>query len=211
MHAYRTDAQNRDKVRFYIILGAILLTLLLYYLLQVFKVAVPWYIECIGTPTAASFYGIFHWFFDNFLWCYRIRQFRPFSAIPDIRGTWKGELHSSYNNTNIEVVVFIRQTWEKLSIQLESDTSRSYTTMSVLNPDGDEHSGLQYVYHNIPRPFGTTPDHWGYSDLQLSPDDKTLTGSYATIGRSRNRGTITLHLVTKEILAYEEALKRPLL
>jgi hypothetical protein len=208
MHAYETNAQNRDTVYFYMMLVATLLALLLYYPLQLLNVTLPWYIACIGTPTIASFYAILRYFFDNFLWRYKIGQMRLFSAIPDIRGTWKGELHSSYNNTHVEVVLFISQTWTKLSGQLESPTSKSYTTMADLKVDAGENSGLSYEYHNVPKTFSITPEHRGCSQLQLSLDGNTLTGRYYTNSRSKNTGTIILHRITKEILSYQEALKR---
>jgi hypothetical protein len=209
MHPYDSDAKNSARMLFYITLAAAILTFFLYYLQEIFYVAVPWYIGwMIDAPTIGSFYGIFYKLFDNFLWRYTLKRLRPFSTIPDLKGTWKGELVSSYNNTAIQVIVYIHQTWSKLLLELESDTSRSYTIMAKLNVKPGRENGLRYEYYNELKKFGTTPEHRGSGHLLPSSDGKTLTGKYYTSEGSSNTGTIILHLLTKEILDYEEALTR---
>lgn len=204
MHAYATNAKERENIPRYIAVVAVIAAVLLTPIFQVLSWPIIWY---IGTPAVASFYALFLWLFDSFLWSKKIGPL-PLSHIPDIRGTWVGTLHSSFHNTEVQVVMYIYQTWSKLSIKLKTASSKSSTTMAVLTIDAGNESDLKYAYRNEGNAFGTTPDHSGTAHVNLSPNGKTLEGKYYTSEGSNNTGTITLKLLSREYLSHEDSLEQ---
>ncbi len=202
MHPYTADAEERENIPKHLALPAIALAIAFGYLLQTLKIPIPWYVD---TPAVVGFYGIAFWLFDNFLWRMKLGSISPFSKIPDIRGTWVGKIRSSFQNTEVLVVVHIRQTWSKLSMELESDNSKSSTIMAALNIDD---SSLRYEYRNEPRQYGNPPEHRGTGHLHILPDRKTVKGKYYTSEGSNNTGTIVLHFLGREIIEREAALQQ---
>lgn len=205
MHAYATDV-DRKGVPIVIAIISIGVTLLFLYVIQTFKITIPWWVD---TPSVMGFYGILYTLYDRVLWRQQIGNIR-LSNIPDVRGVWAGELTSSYNNeTKIDIVFYIHQTWSKIAIRTETITSTSFTTMAALNTDESLDPGLKYEYLSEPGAFATPTMqiHKGFGHLQLSIDGRMLTGSYYT-GRGRQTyGTIKLHFISKQKVSREEALK----
>lgn len=204
MHAYATNAKDREFIFQLLAVIAVIAAFLLNSLIQVFKLPIPWFID---TPAVASFYAIFLWLYNGYLWSKKLGPM-PFSQIPDIRGTWAGKIHSSFHNIEIEVAVCIKQSWLKLSVKLETDTSVSFTTMAAFNVDAGGDSGLKYEYRNEGKVYGLTPDHRGTGHIYLLPDCKTLEGKYYTSEGSNNTGTIVLKLISRELLSRADALEQ---
>ena len=200
MHPYNIKMKNRRGVLKSLAVLAVALATGFNYLIQVLRIPIPWYID---TPTVASFFGIILWIFDKFFWRMRIGPL-SIAQIPDLSGTWVGEIHSSYQNMIVPVVIHIRQTWEEMSIELESETSFSRTETAEFNIDGNT---LSYTYQNEPKRYGRTPEHKGDACLHLSSDYKKLDGKYFTSKGSHNHGTISLTFLEREIKDYEEALR----
>jgi hypothetical protein len=203
MHAYATNTKDRENIPKYLTVGAVAVALLFNTFVQNFKLPIPWYID---TPAVASFYGLFLLLFDKYLWRWKLGPIR-LSTIPDIRGTWVGKIHSSYNNIEVQVVVYIQQTWSKLSIKLDTQNSTSFTIMASLNVNADNDSSLRYEYQNEGKAYGPTPDHRGTGHLHLPFDHKLLEGKYYTSEGSNNTGTLVLHFISREYLDRQEALK----
>src|SRR6266699_5011206 len=205
MHSYTTDAKDREAVPALLAVLAVGTTLLFNYLLEILQLRIPWWIDA---PAVMGFYGLFHNLFDNILWRVQLGPVR-FSSIPDIRVVWAGKIKSSYNNgVEIPVVFYIRQTWSKLSIQLETDNSRSFSTMAALNTDEATECFLRYEYLNEPAVFGAVSmqSHRGTGHLYISSDNKAMNGDYYT-GRGRqNMGTIVLQFISRTLLKREDAL-----
>lgn len=205
MHAYATDV-DRKGVPIVIAIISIGVTLLFLYITQALKITIPWWAD---TPSVMGFYGILYTIYDRFLWQQHIGSIR-FSNIPDVSGVWAGELTSSYNNeTKIDIVFYIHQTWSRIAIRTETATSTSFTTMAALNTDESLDPGLKYEYLSEPGAFATPTMqiHKGFGHLQLSTDGRSMTGNYYT-GRGRQTyGTIKLHFISKKKISREEALK----
>lgn len=206
MHAYATDAKDRESIALWLAASAVAATLLLNYVLKVLKLQIPWWVDA---PSVMGFYGLLHTVFDNFVWQLQFGSVR-FSEIPIIQGTWVGIVRSSYEGgTEVrEVLMYVRQTWSKISIQLETDRSRSSSTMAAVNTEKVFESGLKYEYVNEPSALSveTMQPHRGTAHLRLAPDRITLEGDYFT-GRSRqNIGEMVFRLVSSKRLTRHEAL-----
>lgn len=206
MHEYATDV-DRSKVLIILAILAIAITVGINTLVQKWAIQFPWWSD---SPSVMLFYGIIYGLYNQFLWRQHVGP-RPLSKIPDVSGVWAGVLTSSYNQgTKINAVVYINQTWSKISIRLETETSSSYTIMAALNTDEFLDPGLKYEYLSEPGAFAkeTMHIHRGTGNLRLSIDGKTLSGEYYT-GRGRqNFGSLVLYFVSKQKMSREEALKR---
>lgn len=208
MHTYATDAKDRESIPLWLAALAVAATLFLNYLLKVLKLQVPWWVDA---PSVMGFYGLFYALFDNLLWRLQFRSIH-LSEIPNIRGTWVGTVKSSYGGgTEVRgVILYVRQTWSKLSVQIETETSRSYSTMAVVNTNNSSESGLKYEYINEPGTFSlqTMQTHRGTANLRLDPDGITLKGEYYT-GRGRqNIGDMVFRRVSNQFLTREAALNQ---
>lgn len=206
MHAYATDV-NRDKILITLAVVAVAVTFGVNALVQRWMIQFPWWLD---SPSVMLFYGFLYLLYDQLLWRLRIGTI-PLSKIPDVGGVWAGVLTSSYNNgTKINIVFYIRQSWSRIAIRTETETSTSFTTMAALYTEDYPYPGLKYEYLSEPGAFATSTMqiHKGTGHLLLSPDIKILNGEYYT-GRGRQTvGALELRFVSKEKLGREEALKR---
>lgn len=208
MHNYTTDAKDRKSIPLWLAFLAVAATLLLNYVLKALSLKVPWWIDA---PSVMGFYGLIYTLFDQFIWQLQLGYVR-FSEIPNIQGTWVGVIRSSYNGgTEVRgVLLYIRQTWTKISIQLETDKSRSCSTMAAVNTEKFSEAGLKYEFMNEPSALSiqTMQPHRGTTHLRLTPDGITLKGDYFT-GRGRqNIGEMVFRLVSRKSLTRQEALQR---
>lgn len=203
MHAYSTDAPDREFLPKAFAAGAVAITLFVNWLVPTLGLQVPWWIDA---PSVMGFYGLAQAAYDRLLWRQRYGVVR-LSAIPDLRGTWAGTIRSSHDPTRtISAVLYIDQTWTKLSVQLVTETSRSRSVMAAVSTTTPE---LGYEYVNEPGALATDTmhPHRGATHLHLSPDGTTLEGDYYT-GRGRqNVGELTFHRVSKETLSRDDALR----
>jgi len=208
MHAYATDAKDRESTQLWLAALAVAATLLLNYVLKLLKLQIPWWVDA---PSVMGFYGLLYTLFDNFLWQLQFGSV-SFSEIPNVQGTWVGVIRSSYGSgTEVRgVLMYIRQTWSKISVQLETEKSRSSSTMAAVNTERFSESGLKYEYMNEPSALSvqTMQLHRGTAHLRLAPDGITLRGNYFT-GRGRhNIGEMVFRLVCRKSLIRDEALQK---
>lgn len=208
MHSYATDAKDREWVLLWIAALAVVATLFLNYLLKVLNLQVPWWIDA---PSVMGFYGLFYQLFDEVVWALRLEPIR-FSNIPNLRGTWVGVIRSSYQNGTETrgVIIYIRQTWSKISVELETETSRSKSTMAAVYTEDSSEPGLKYEYTNEPgaRSPETMHSHRGMVNLVLSPDRKTLKGNYFTSRSRQTYGEMVFQRVSNKPLTRQEALQK---
>ncbi len=101
-----------------------------------------------------------------------------------------------------------------MAIELETEQSRSRTTMSALYEEQPGDVGLKYEYVSEPRNLAvqTMQTHRGVCTLAKTSSSKgnrlSLSGDYFT-GRGREtRGEITLRRVSRELLGFDAALKK---
>src|SRR5664280_2005661 len=93
--------------------------------------------------------------FERLLW--RIPPIARSLHRPILRGTWKGQLRSSWINPEtqqviapIEVFFLIRQTYSTVSLRLMTTESTSRSLVASLESPRDDVARLSSTYQNIP-------------------------------------------------------------
>lgn len=134
------------------------------------------------------------------------------STIRNLNGTWVGSITTTHNGgTTVPCVMRVRQTWTRMYIELETEQSRSRTTMSALYEDQPGDVGLKYEYVSEPRNLAvpTMQTHRGVCTLAITSTYEAiyLRGDYFT-GRGRNTlGEINLHHMSPKLVDYNVAIK----
>lgn len=136
MHAYATDATDRKVIPTILAVISVGLAIALSRTLEALGYQPPWYVD---TPSVMGFYGLLYFWFDKVGWRWGIKSAR-FSRIPDLRGTWKATLKSSYKDPSgksvtVDGSAHIRQSWTKLSIRIQFGSSTSCSTMGAINTE----------------------------------------------------------------------------
>ncbi|MBS0213165.1 MAG: hypothetical protein JSR26_08325 [Proteobacteria bacterium] len=156
--------------------------------------------------TAGAIYAGLIFLYEQWGW-------RWLSTIKNLNGTWVGSITTTHNGgTSVPCVMRLRQTWTRMAIELETEQSRSRTTMAALYDEQPGDVGLKYEYVSEPRNLAvqTMHAHRGVCTLAITTDSEEvrLSGDYFT-GRGREtRGEITLHRVSRELLGFDGALKK---
>jgi hypothetical protein len=93
--------------------------------------------------------------FDQFLW--RWPGIRRLSGRRLIRGTWRGELTSSWRDSTtgepsapVEVYLVIRQTYSDVAAKLLTPESKSRSVACTLTSTDEIHCSLAAIYMNTP-------------------------------------------------------------
>ena len=160
----------------------------------------------VAALSAGVIYGGLIFLSDQWGW-------RWLSTTKNLNGTWVGNITTTHNGgTSVPCVMRVRQTWTRMAIELETEQSRSRTTMAALYDDQPGDVGLKYEYVSEPRNLAvqTMHTHRGVCTLAIASDSEEprLSGDYFT-GRGREtRGEITLHRVTRELLGFDAALNK---
>lgn len=155
-----------------------------------------WSTLLLRGATPLVVFGFIHLVFSKRLWRSSFFRSRGLVSMPDLDGHWRGHIITSYKNqAKIPVSVTIRQTWDKLSVKLNTNESSSASFMGAIQCDGGEQCTLYYLYKNEPKMFvrETMHEHRGTVRLSISKDE--LRGDYYT-GRDRvTQGEISLKRV----------------
>ncbi len=124
-------------------------------------------------------------------WAWRLPVLYPwFVSTPDIQGTWKGEIISTWTDPNtgsrippLRAFMVIRQTFSSIRMQLISTDSSSELLGGALHRDIDGNHKIMGTYRNTPRLLrrDVSPIHYGsiMMDVIGSPPYK-LAGDYWT-------------------------------
>lgn len=204
MHSYASDSADR-KVAPWVIAGLAVVVAFAYSAFVAWRtIQVPWWVE---TPSIMSAYGLVYWLYNQHGWKWRIGPLR-LSEIPDVSGTWFGELSSNHaEGTEVFGMMHLHQTWSSLCVEFEFEKSRSYSVMAAVNVTPGPTEGLTFQYTNTPRhpATDTMSAHVGFNHIRLSPDGKTLEGDYFT-GRGRQTiGSMKLVRIGRERMSYKQA------
>ncbi|MFA5877917.1 MAG: hypothetical protein WC845_00950 [Candidatus Staskawiczbacteria bacterium] len=157
-------------------------------------------------PQAISVYAVICIIFTKWIWRWNI--FKGWLIkIPDIQGTWKGNLKNDWVNSEtskgldpIPVVLTIKQSFSSISCILMTKESTSYSTTADINLLNGDTLYLTYNYTN--RPKASIRDrsqiHDGASILKIIQKPKfILEGEYWT--SRKTRGDMNLNFVSREI------------
>lgn len=121
--------------------------------------------------------------FDTFLW-----RFFPLRVTkrPNIRGTWKAELHYRWPvgapQRNKRCYVLIRQTFSTISVRMFFDISTSESRSAAIEVTDDGQYKLWWSYLSMAREFDRdNPPHRGAAEVAISVSGTTtLDGQYWT-------------------------------
>lgn len=148
-------------------------------------------------PRVVSVIAVSIWLFDRYLW--RIPILHPLVVrVPDLNGTWKGELRSNYPHAQpaLRAYLSVRQTLTRVQARLMTETSASdLITGSVFIPtDGDP--TLVCVYRAAARLLGQrdNPPHRGTLMLEIHEGQATvLAGDYWTDRDTKGEARFSAH------------------
>jgi len=184
MHPYSIDTNARQTV--YFVLGIISFVI-------PSLVSSDWVTDFVGSKLSYPFgvgatFGIFFLFFDHVLW----KWLQVILKIPNLNGTWIAKGVSSYIDPDtgkpkeFAMEYRIKQTFTRIEICGENDTSTTRSTMASLEID---HALpiFRYAFENTPRNMADTElqRHPGLIQLRLSTSEK-MTGDYFS-GKHRLR------------------------
>jgi len=152
-------------------------------------------------PQAISVYAIIGIVFTKWLWRWKLLQ-GWLIKIPDLQGTWRGELKSDWINPetgkgidSIPMVLVIRQTFSSIKCTLMTKESSSYSTTADINiAPSSEDLYLTYNYTNRPKAIirDRSAIHDGASILKIiSKPNRCLEGEYWTSRKTRGEMTLT--------------------
>lgn len=204
MHGYASDSPFRGP-KVYFIFGALAIGAASLLRELAMLPPVTGYIDAAAL-SAGAIYGGMVLLYERWGW-------RWLSTLKNLNGTWVGTITTSHNGgTIVPCVMRVRQTWTRMAIELETQQSRSRTTMAALYEEQPGDIGLKYEYVCEPRNLAapTMQTHRGVCMLAIStgPNELRLSGNYFT-GRGREtRGEISLHRVSRALLGFNDALKK---
>ena len=189
MHSY--ELEGRATVVVAITGVSVLLVWLLHIGLGAVAFDPQWW---LSVPSFAGCYSGLHWLFDRYVWRLGLLRKLKLILLPDLNGTWVGEVKSSYNwdGSAHSVSAVIMQRWSKVVIRLETENSRSRSISASLRTTDLTNPELSYQYINEPKSNapGAMAMHRGTATLELI--GSRLEGDYYT-GRGRGEvGTVTL-------------------
>ena len=194
MHSY--DVEGRGRVVVALTTGSFLLVWLLHVGLAAINFSPEWW---LSVPSFAGVYSVMHWLFDRHLWRSGFLRKLGLLIVPDLNGTWRGEVNSSYGSegSTASVSAKIMQRWTKLSIALETAHSRSRSFSASFRTENVPRPEIFYMYINEPK--GRAPEtmqmHRGTVSLELTGE--SLEGDYYTGRGRREIGTLKLTRVSQ--------------
>ena len=192
MHDYSISGYGRFRFVYFLTMLAVLL-------LPLVTTLGGWIGVTTNLTTFSVFAGLF-FIFDNWLWRQQVVSW--FLKTPDLAGQW---ICSGKTNSVDGVArdwsgkITISQTWSKISIALETETSTSISIIARLNSVAGQGFQLIYNYSNEtkvrdPKLLG----HAGTSKLLISKDLKSATGTYFNDHPRPTSGSMVWKRIKKE-------------
>jgi hypothetical protein len=146
-----------------------------------------------ATITIGLIYFILHYAFNNYIW--KLQFFK----IPDLSGKWKviGRTLNEDGTIKYEWTanIGIEQNWEKIIINLKTDTSQSFSQTATLEKQHGLGSWLlSYSYKNEPKinQSHELNAHKGYCQIEFDTDITTGDASYFNNNGRRTFGQMQL-------------------
>lgn len=194
MHPYSLDNSIRRWV--YITIAIISLSIPQYFeeLQVLFGIAKP-----VGiTISFGAIFGIIYFLFDNFIWKLLIYT----KTVISLDGKWNVKGISSYKDENgknftFDMYVIIKQTFTKIEIYTETESSTSKSNMASIELNHAQPI-FQYTFENIPKNMANDElqRHPGLMKLRIE-SNTAMSGDYFS-GKHRLRyGELTFNKVTR--------------
>jgi hypothetical protein len=193
MNVFGTDSAERTTVPIALALISIGAAWLVSLLLSAAGIQVPWYLDA---PSPFALFGLLFAAFDRTIWNKSWVRRAGIVRVPDLRGSWKGTLVSSYDNVARTVEVTIHQTWRTILVTMQSDHSGSRSTVAAIFVSDPVGPILTYQYRNDPRAIAPATMHKHDGTATVVFTGRRLDGDYYA-GRGRlSVGTIALERQT---------------
>lgn len=191
MTHYSLDTNIRNTI--YFIIAA--LSILIFFFLQNLQEFLAY---DLVAPSAMIIFGVTAYVHDVFLWKFSL--FRFVTGIPDLNGNWEGEIVSwvsPSNHDRLNVSATINQTFSKIQVAFETDSTESLSGVSGLFVDNKSRRSLKYYYTFRCR-YGLEKEATrgeGFNDLVYSEngDKKVLEGPY--FGTNNRSGYVKLYQI----------------
>ena len=195
MHPYATNSSERNVI----VLGISALSILLAYslsaVLTALRWSVPWWLDA---PSVVGFFSLLYGCFDRYLWTCSLFRMLGLVKVPNLTGTWKGEVRSGFQAFSAPhaITATITQTWTMICVELRAPHSTSESTVGAILLPKPGSAILTYQYRNQPTADAAIGMHAhnGTATLTFVTTDTTavLAGEYYC-GRDRNNiGQMTL-------------------
>lgn len=187
MHDYSLRGHPRERLIFYIAAAA-------FSLMPLITTLKGWIGVGVAITTFAVFSVIFM-LFDRFVW--RTGLFRKVFRLPDLNGNWNcvGTQLDEDGNVTSEWTgsVTISQTWSRISVALQTESSRSRSGPASIECDEGHGFRLLYTYQNEPAP-GQKPlaPHRGTSELIFDDNCQAADGLYFNDHNRKSFGRMKL-------------------
>jgi hypothetical protein len=183
MHPYSTP-DSRALVYATLTIPAIIAAWLIYLVTSPFD----WPEWLVSAPSVLGTYVLFHVLFDRYVWDWKISRLLGLSKIPNIGGTYEGELISAWKDksghpTRLPVRFEIIQTWSQIQVfmKITTGSSTSQSESGVASISAHPHATrLRYIYTNKVNPGiadEDMSDHDGTAEILVDPSG-AMTGTY---------------------------------
>jgi SMODS-associating 2TM, beta-strand rich effector domain len=183
MHTYSIESDERKRVSLYIAIASVVLSLIAHKYIPLFfsylfpntRSDVPW---LISVPSALVIYGFLYWFFDEYLWRWRVLRFLRITRIPNLNGRWNACMKSSIDDfiEQFCIETSIHQTYRKISILLENEDVLSYSLMASFKSFNPDRILLRYEYYSSPKPHrrGKVFEHNGTCHVNINLKNRQI-------------------------------------
>lgn len=172
---YSVDTEPRRKIIAVMALAALGIT-------YVPTLLSPIFLSKFGPLSVLGVFGILFFLFDQFLW-----KYIPGVGIPDLSGTWSGNLirgmePGKTDGKESNISINITQTWSRMDVVFKGTHSISRSEIVGLFVSNPNHIELCYGYHK--RPNDATGSGHEYSNgytrlvLENSGQNDLLVGRY---------------------------------
>jgi hypothetical protein len=184
LHDYAIDSNERFRVALYLAIFSFLLMTAVQGALNYYILQVPWWVDGISV---FGFYGLSLFVFDRYLWKLRITRMIQLVKVPNLSGTYQGELLSSFDGFKKPIPIYVEvfQTWTKISINWKTETSSSRSLVASFITN-DEPNVLTYQYLNEPKASAPSTMHMHRGTTIADISKGTLSGGCYT---NRDRQT----------------------
>lgn len=142
----------------------------------------PGWLKIVPVPGSM---GIIYFIFNKWLWKMPLLKALGLVCIPDLRGEWIGTIRPGDQTMDeLKCEVTIRQDWERISIVMETEYSKSQSEMVFFNTRSAEGISLSYLYRNNPNSSAVQSMNMHQGTVSLVIKEHVLEGYYYT-GRGR--------------------------
>lgn len=170
----------KSSVAFNILIGIVIITCIFKFLItERDEMNIAFAIDCFSTSvTICTLVSIL---FCSYLW--KLKFFKSwFVQIPNLNGTWKGTLISTWEGSNpIDITLEIKQSLFKIScVMITSESKSESISCDYIIDEDNQKNKLTYIYINKPKSIHRDRSAIHYGSVILEIDKNTLNGSYWT-------------------------------